>query len=110
MCLNETLYISLEKKEKSNMIEVLFEYIGELISTGYGFFILALPLILLFFAWRRLKEMREEGFLPTFIAAFIIVGSSMGLSVYYLFYNNGNFWIGFLITIIGISLFSFVEG
>ena len=96
-------------EEKLIMLEGLFNYIGNTIGAGYNFFVLALPLILLFLLWRRLKEMREEGFLPTFIAAVIIIGSSIGLSVYYCLYNDGNFFVGFLISFIGVALWSYVE-
>jgi hypothetical protein len=108
MCSIETIN-NCFREEKLMMLEGLFNYIGNTIGAGYNFFVLALPLILLFLLWRRLKEMREEGFLPTFIAAVIIIGSSIGLSVYYCLYNDGNFFVGFLISFIGVALWSYVE-
>tara|TARA_B100000768_G_C11259811_1_gene368235 strand:+ start:885 stop:1148 length:264 start_codon:yes stop_codon:yes gene_type:complete len=74
-----------------------------------SFFVLAFPLILLFFAWRSIKQMRKDGFLPSFIAACLTVGSTMGLSFYYLLAHNGNVWICILINISGVSLWAFVD-
>lgn len=89
------------------MLEGLVDYINAAIGAGYDFFVLVFPLILVFLLCWKLKQFYDEGFMLIFIASLVILGTSIGLSVYYS-YNGGNFFIGLFIVIIGVAIWSFV--
>lgn len=83
------------------MVDMFFEYLNKLFGSGLEFATYAFPLVLLFFLFRGLRDMWNEGTLLNNLSICVFSLGGLALAVYH-FFNEGSLWVGLLITLGGV--------
>ena len=85
------------------MVDFVFEYIDALLVSGFEFFKLALPLIILYFLITKLRDMWDEGYFFEFLFMAVVQGGGMAVAGYHL-YDGGSVWVSILISLVALFI------
>jgi len=83
------------------MVDMFFEYLNKLFGSGLEFAMYAFPLVLLFFLFRGLRDMWNEGTLSNVLSMWVFSLGGLALAGYYMS-NEGSLWVGLLIAVGGV--------
>ena len=85
------------------MLDFFMEYMDELITSGWSFFTMALPLVIIYFVFHRIREIYREGDL---LWVSIMGGTQIGnLALgFYLITQGKPLWLVLLIGLAGVAL------
>lgn len=85
------------------MLEIFMEYMDYLITSGGAFFIAALPLVIIYFFFHRIREIYREGDL---LSVSINVGMQIGIIAlaFYLIDQGTPFWLVLLVGFASLTL------
>ena len=85
------------------MINEIFEYLDTLIGSGWNFFILLLPLVIVYAIFRAFRTTYRDGDLLWVSIYMVFIFGGLGLGVY-AYAQGGPWWLTILIGLVGMFL------
>ena len=85
------------------MVNEIFKYLDTLIASGWNFFLLLLPLVIVYAIFRAFRTIYRDGDLLWVLIYMVFIGSGMGLG-FYAYTQVGSWWLSMLISFVGLFL------
>jgi len=85
------------------MVNEIFKYLDTLIASGWNFFLLLLPLVIVYAIFRAFRTIYRDGDLLWVLIYMVFIGSGMGLGVYAL-YQGVPWYLCMCIGFVGLFL------
>ncbi len=85
------------------MVNEIFEYLDTLIASGWNFFILLLPLIVVYAIFRAFRTIYRDGELLWVLINMVFIFGGLGLA-FYAYTQGAPWWLGILIGLVGMFL------